>query len=283
MQDHKTFAIIGNPLGHSKSPLLHNAFFTYLQYPAKYELFALTPEELGYFMRTMRQKSIQGLSVTIPHKEAVMPYLDDISPLARSVGAVNTIYLQDGFLYGDNTDVEGFLLPLRSRKVPFRAMVLGAGGAARAVIVGLKTLRSAGMEKIFVSARSAEKAQALCEEFSCVYVPWEERSNIKAPWLINTTPLGMQGALEQESPYAAKALLNTAGKASLAYDLVYNPAQTRFLQEAAEAGWETQNGLDMFLGQAIGQQKLWLKDLAAPLEGEACMEKMRQLLCESLR
>ncbi len=285
MQESKHYAIIGTPLGHSKSPLLHSAFFEHLKYKGKYELFDLPAEELEDFIKSMPERGLHGLSVTIPHKVAITQFLDDISPLAKSVGAVNTVYIREGELCGDNTDVHGFLMPLRHKKIPHRAFVLGAGGAARAVIVALKTLRAEGMGKIFVSARNAQKAEKLCEEFQCVYVPWEERTSIKAPWLINTTPLGMHGALEDETPFPLKALLNHGGKSSLAplaYDLVYNPLQTRFLREAQQAGWETQNGLDMFLGQAIAQQKLWLGLAAYALEEEECLIQMRDILIKNL-
>ncbi len=285
MQDTKNYALIGTPLSHSRSPLLHNAFFEHLQYNGSYKLCEVYPEGLGDFMRDFRKSSLEGLSVTIPHKVNVMSYLDEISPLAKSVGAVNTVYRHGDMLCGDNTDVYGFLMPLRLKKIPNRALVLGGGGAARAVVVGLKTLRSKGMNKIFVSARTAQRAEKLCEEFQCVFVPWEERTSIKTPWIINTTPLGMQGLLEGESPFPSKALKASAGKSSLAafaYDLIYNPLQTRFLTEAAQAGFETEGGLSMFLGQAIGQQKLWLNDQALPLEQEDCIAKMQKLIVNSL-
>ncbi len=285
MHANKSYAIIGTPLSHSKSPLLHNAFFEYLQYKAGYKLCEVYPDDLPTFMGDFRNSSLQGLSVTIPHKVNVMAYLDDISPLAKSVGAVNTVYRQGDSLCGDNTDVYGFLMPLRHKKIPRRALVLGGGGAARAVIVALKTLRTRGMNKIFVSARTAQRAKVLCDEFQCIFVPWDERANIKSPWIINTTPLGMHGVLIDETPYPSSALKAGAGKSSLAtlvYDIIYNPLQTRFLSEASNAGFETENGLSMFLGQAIAQQKLWLNEHASPLEQEDCMAKMRQLLINNL-
>ncbi len=285
MKESKTYAIIGTPLAHSKSPLLHNAFFEYLQYDGIYKLFEVDPEDLSAFMQDFRTNDFQGLSVTIPHKIDIMSYLDVISPLAKSVGAVNTVYRQGDVLYGDNTDVQGFLMPLRYKKIPPRALVLGGGGAARAIIVALKTLRSQGMNKIFVSARNIQKAETLCDEFQCVCVPWEERTQIKAPWIINTTPLGMHGLLQGETPYPNSALRSHGGKSSLAplaYDIVYNPLQTLFLHEASQAGFDTKSGLSMFLGQAIAQQKLWLGEMALPLEQEECLVKMRQLLMENL-
>ncbi len=259
MQNPKIYGIIGDPLGHSLSPALHADTFARLGHAGVFATWPMGKEKVGLFMQSMRLLGIAGACVTIPHKQEVLAHVDYISPLAKSVGAVNTLYWEGQELCGENTDVTGFLWPLQQRKVPHRAMVLGAGGAARAVIVALKTLRAQGMGKIFVSSHNDAKAQLLSEEFQCVFVPWQERTSIKAPWLINTTPLGMQGGeFFEQSPYSSKAFLQNVSKDALAYDIVYNPLETRFLREAAAAGWQTQDGLDMFVGQALAQQKLWL-------------------------
>ncbi len=256
------YGIIGQPLGHSMSPAFHNEAFAQLNYDGHFTACPMDAAEVPAFITSMRQGAYAGACVTIPHKELVTSLVDEITPRAKSVGAVNTLYKEGNILWGDNTDVHGFLHPLQGRKVPSRAMILGAGGAARAVIVGLKQLRSQGMQKIFISNRNKEKALALSEEFNLVPVDWEQRYTIKAPWLINTTPLGMQGDLLDETPYAHKALVQNLGqnaeKNSLAYDIVYNPLETRFLHEAQAAGWQVQDGLDMFVGQALEQEKIWL-------------------------
>ncbi len=258
MQQNKIYGIIGEPLGHSLSALLHNTTFQSLKHKGTFVLWPLAKENIAQFVQSVRLLKISGVCVTIPHKQEVLKYLDYISPLAKSVGAVNTLYWDDNALCGDNTDVSGFLQPLLTKKVPNRALVLGAGGAARAIIVALKTLRSQGMNKIFLSSRTKEKAQSLCDEFQCIFVPWEERANIKATWIINTTPLGMKGEFIEQSPYHTKMFKQNIVKDCLAYDIVYNPLQTRFLHEAQLSGWQIQDGLDMFIGQAIEQQKLWL-------------------------
>ncbi len=253
-----SYCIIGQPLGHSLSPLFHTEAFKHMAYDAIFVPCPLEAEAVPAFVQNFRQGAHVGSCVTIPHKQKVLELVDELTPRAKSVGAVNTLYMEGKVLWGDNTDVHGFLYPLLERKIPSRAMVLGAGGAARAVIVGLKQLRSAGMNRVFISTRDMAKAEALAEEFSLTAVPWEKRHTIKSPWLINTTPLGMQGAYEEESPFPQKFLVQNVEKHSLAYDIVYNPLETRFLREAAAAGWAVQDGLDMFVAQALEQERIWL-------------------------
>ncbi len=250
--------IIGQPLGHSLSPAFHTKAFENLGIQGQFDACPLDADAVPDFLQALRQGQYHGAAVTIPHKELALSLVDELTPRAKSVGAINTLYKEGSVIWGDNTDVQGFLQPLLGRKIPTRAMVLGAGGAARAVIVGLKQLRSAGMNRIFISARNLAKAEALSEEFSLSPVPWEKRHTIKSPWLINTTPLGMKGELVDESPFLPKHLLQNFEKQSLAYDIVYNPLQTRFLREAQEAGWQVQDGLDMFVAQALEQERIWL-------------------------
>ncbi len=253
-----TYCIIGQPLAHSLSPSFHKEAFSRLHFAADFTSRPLDAEKIPEFIQEVRNGTFKGSCVTIPHKELVLSLVDEITPRAKSVGAVNTLYMHGSTLWGDNTDVLGFLHPLRARKVPTRALILGAGGAARAVIVALKQLRSAGMQKIFISTRDLAKAEALSAEFNLTPVIWEKRTSIKSPWVINTTPLGMHGDLEGESPYPAKAFELNKERDSLAYDIVYNPLETRFLREAKAAGWQVQDGLDMFVGQALEQENIWL-------------------------
>ncbi len=272
------YCIIGQPLGHSMSPAFHTEAFAQLKHDGEFTACPLDAESIADFITAMREGAYQGACVTIPHKKSVFSFVDEVTPRAKSVGAVNTLYMEGSTLWGDNTDVQGFLYPLQDRKVPSRAMIFGAGGAARAIIVGLKQLRSAGMQKIFITARELAQAEALSEEFNLVPVEWEKRHTIKAPWMINTTPLGMQGALLDESPYTAKALVQNLAqnpdKNSLAYDIVYNPLETRFLREAKAAGWQVQDGLDMFVGQALEQEKIWLGRSADFVQMRSFVEKL---------
>lgn len=246
------YGIIGHPAGHSLSPLLFTALFAEAGRAAVYFRWDLPPERLGDFMRAVRALHIRGVSVTIPHKEAVLPFLDVVSERARLAGAVNTLYWEGDRLCGENTDIGGFLAPLTTRR-PRRALVLGNGGAARAVLCGL---RERGVE-CFVAGRSRPRAEALAKDFAAAVLPWEACAHAAWPdadLLVNATPLGMKGAHETETPLPC---FPRAKGACLAYDLVYRPRPTRFLTEAAAAGWQTQDGLGMFLAQAQGQFRLW--------------------------
>lgn len=249
MEPRYLYGIIGQPLEHSASPALHNWGFARTGWPAAYYRWPTPPAGLGDMLRACRALPIHGLSVTLPHKQAIMPLLDTLTPAAREVGAVNTLYWEEGRLVGHNTDLAGFLAPLRAMPaLPDSALVLGAGGAARAVLAGLRTL---GLGKVCVSARSPGKAHALARDFGVESVPWEERMRHDAGLLVNATPLGLHGELAGASPWPAFA------GTGIAYDLVYNPLETRFLRDAQSAGWQTLDGLDMLVAQGVEQFRLW--------------------------
>jgi shikimate dehydrogenase len=178
--------------------------------------------------------------------------LDRLTERARKLGAVNTLYWDEDLLCGDNTDVEGFVASLRGRV--FRsALVLGAGGAARAALAGLLEL---GVSAVAVCNHHRERAQKLAEEFGVRCADWEERAAYGADLVVNATPLGMRGAREGQSPLPPEAF--TRAQADLlAYDMVYAPLTTRFLAEAEAAGRQVQDGLSMFVAQAQAQFRLW--------------------------
>ena len=266
------YGVLGHPLGQSLSPALHAWALARAGFPATYTAWDVAPKHLDAFMRDFRAEPNSGLnsgpyagaSVTIPHKLAVMPYLDGVTDTARAVGAVNTLYWDDGRLLGHNTDLEGFLSPLAGELLPGAALVLGAGGAARAVLAGLAHL---GVPRVYIAARARDRADALAASFtsslaSVTGISWDERARIPHPgaglWAINTTPLGMRGKAEGESPLSlADFSAIAAPEHSLAYDLVYNPLQTAFLKNAAASGWACRDGLDMFAAQAAAQFHLW--------------------------
>ncbi len=250
------FGIIGYPLGHSKSPVLHNWAFAQLHYGAAFVPWAIEPTKLTQFIESMHLLHIAGACVTIPHKEKVVPLLDGMSEQARSVGAVNTLYWNEDRLYGENTDVYGFMLPLQQHTLDTKAhcLVLGAGGAAKAVVVGLKML---GFEHIYISSHSNNRAIDMANTFGLHCIAWEERAKLEAQYIINTTPLGMLGDNVHLSPYPEEAFMRAKAQVCLAYDLVYNPLETKFLRMAKAAGWQTQDGLDMFVGQALRQMHIW--------------------------
>ncbi|QGY39336.1 shikimate dehydrogenase [Pseudodesulfovibrio cashew] len=246
------YGIIGYPLGHTMSPVLHNWGFGQFGLDARYEAWPLEPEGLSAFIERVRTDDIRGVSVTIPHKRTVMEFLDRITDRAKAVGAVNTLYWDGGELCGENTDVIGLVAPLRKLARPASALVLGAGGAARAAVAGLLEL---GIGDVAVANRTASKADSLAQDFNVRAIPWENRMD-HAPGLIcNTTPLGMAGAMEDRTPWDADRF--PAG--CIAYDIVYNPLETRFLREAREAGCATVSGLEMFLHQGLAQFALWTR------------------------
>lgn len=247
----KLYGIIGHPLGHTMSPLLHNWGFQEHGIRAVYMAWPIAPDKLKDFVNAMRLLPISGLSITIPHKEPILELLDEVSDRARSIGAVNTLYWRNDMLVGENTDVLGFMLPLREMGKKFdSALVLGAGGASRAVLAGLKEL---GVRDIAIANRSLENAEKLAKEFQVRVLPWEQRTKADTELLVNTTPLGMSGALQDKSPWPQKAFQAN----QTAYDLVYNPHTTLFLNQAREAGCVIVPGLRMFVGQAREQFGLW--------------------------
>ncbi|MFP4658437.1 MAG: shikimate dehydrogenase [Desulfonatronovibrionaceae bacterium] len=244
------YGITGYPLGHSLSPALHNHWFAECGSQNKvYCTWPVKNEDLDYFIRSVRLLSISGASVTIPHKEAVIPFLDEISPTARQIGAVNTLYWRKGRLAGDNTDVTGFTLPLLSLKKDLHsALVLGAGGAARAVVHGLKKL---GIKTV-LSNKTASKAEALAREMKAETVAWEKRHSVRTDLLVNTTPLGMYGENRDRSPWEA----DMTGVQAV-YDIIYNPVDTPLTKQATQEGKTIIPGLEMFVAQAAEQFRIW--------------------------
>lgn len=247
------YGIVGYPLGHSLSPLLHTTAFAELGIPAVLVPWPTPPERLGSFVEAVRLLGVRGACVTIPHKEAIIPLLDGATDRARSAGAVNLLVWKGAELWGDNTDVPGFVAPLRAAAVPasISALVLGAGGAARAAVCGLKEY---GFSRIAVSNGTEARARALAADFGLDTVPWDRRAEHQADLVVNATPLGMKGKHEGETPYPAEAF---AGRRGIAYDIVYTPLATRFLSEAAAAGWGTIDGRAMFIAQADEQFAAW--------------------------
>lgn len=249
---HQLLGILGHPLGHSLSPALHTWVAQQLKLERAYFAWDKSAEEIEAFLKAVRALPVHGLSVTIPYKRAVMDHVDEVSARAREIGAANTLFWRHGRLCAENTDVDGFMAGLEGLS-PRSALVLGAGGAARAVAWVLRRLN---IPRRGVANRNVEKAQALAEEFGLEIAPWDSRTSFEAELLVNTTPLGMLGERVHLTPWPAEAFL----PGQVAYDLVYNPLQTRFLREAAEAGATTVDGLTMFLGQAMAQHALWTPD-----------------------
>jgi shikimate dehydrogenase len=250
------YGVAGWPLEQTLSPLLHNTGFQALGLPAVYLRWAIPPEGLASFADSMRLLDIQGASITIPHKIALMPLLDSVSEQARLAGAVNTVHRDGRKLCGENTDVTGFLCPLAEFDAENTdVLLLGAGGAARAAAAGLALRR---FRRVFVATPSDRSHMPLAEHFGCIPLAWKNRHDIQADLVINSTPLGMRGKQMDETPFDFEKIVRPRGNRTLtAYDMVYNPLETRFLREARLAGWDCVSGLSMFLGQGAAQFRIW--------------------------
>ncbi len=257
--------LLGWPVAHSLSPHMHNAAFAARKLDAVY--LPLAVNGAREFMRRMVHPrtrelrwDLRGLSVTAPHKSAIMESLDSIDEAAREIGAVNTVVVEGDELCGYNTDAAAALVPLENLidLNGARVAVIGAGGAARAMLWGLRE-RGA---KTTIFARRTATAQEIAEQFAAPVQTLEGARFDEFDLVVNTTPLGTRGQLETETPATAAQLCG----ARIAYDLVYNPSETRFMREAHEAGCESVlNGLPMLVAQAATQFQLWTGE-EAPLE-----------------
>lgn len=265
----KLFGIVGYPLGHSMSPGLHNWGFKEIDFPGVYLAWSQPPEKLKDFFHAVRLLPILGGNITIPHKVEAMRLVDQVSERAASIGAINTFYWRGGKLCGENTDVIGFLAPLKGRTFK-KALLLGAGGVSRAVIAALKDL---GVPEIIISNRTLEKAKALADYFHIEVIPWEDRMKPDPDLIINATSQGMKGEQVNKTPYEKQWL---EGKKGMVYDIVYNPLETVLLRDAKAAGWEIVTGLTMFVEQARAAFALWTEGIEMPQA--LATDKVKELL-----
>lgn len=251
--------IILHPAGHTRSPAMHNAAFAACGLDAVYHALDVPPEGLGRALDGMRELGLRQLAVSIPHKEAVMDHLDRVGDTARAIGAVNTVTRRGDELEGDNTDWLGALQALRREIEPKgrRAVVLGAGGAARAVVYGL--IREGA--EVTVLNRTESRAADLGRQLGAHSTGrLEELGDLRPEIVVNTTSVGLRSDL---SPVAAAALPEAGGYVVM--DAVYEPEQTRLLRESAERGARTLGGKWMLVYQAAEQFRLWT-DRDAPVQ-----------------
>ncbi len=248
--------LIGYPLAHSLSPALHQAALDAFDLPGEYLLYPVAPDDpvsLAGLLDRVRSGVLRGLNVTIPYKQAIIPFLDALNPVARVTGAVNTIYRKDGILWGDNTDAPAFLSDLgRFLAKPQYAIVLGAGGAARSVVHGLQDWRCS----ISLVARRTEQARSLTEQFGNIQVialTPETLRKTDVDLIVNTTPVGMFPDVDR-SPWPAS--LPFPDEACV-YDLIYNPRETLLARRARAAGLKAITGLGMLIEQAGLAFELW--------------------------
>lgn len=252
----EVYGILGNPVRHSLSPAMHNAAFQHLGLDKVY--IPLPAVDAGNAIQGIKALGIRGASVTIPHKQAVIPFLDSIDPVAAKIGAVNTLVIKDGLVFGANTDWLGAnaalkqLTALGGKKV----LLLGAGGSARAIGFGLL---EEGAE-LTLASRTPSTGQALAGALGCSWIPLTSVSDFSADILINATSVGM-GKNAGISPVPRDAV----GNFSLVMDIVYAPLETILLRDAQAAGCKTINGLAMLLYQGVAQFERWTEQ-PAPIE-----------------
>ncbi|QSV63410.1 MAG: shikimate dehydrogenase [Dolichospermum sp. DL01] len=272
--------VIGHPVSHSLSPLMHNAALAKLGLDYVYLPFPVAPENLERAIAGFASIGVVGFSITIPHKQAILPLLSEISPIAQAIGAVNTVTRQGDKWVGTNTDVEGFIAPLQttyhqdwSQK---KAVILGNGGAARAVVAGCIQL---GLAEIHVVGRNLQKLQAFTQSWEnspfadkFQVHEWQELPNLlhQANLLVNTTPMGMYPHVD-ESPLSSQEMGYLPGDA-IVYDLIYIPKPTKFLHLAEKQGAIMIDGLEMLVQQGAAALKIWLQQETVPVN------EMRQAL-----
>ncbi|MCC6981728.1 MAG: shikimate dehydrogenase [Bauldia sp.] len=249
--------VIGWPVAHSRSPTIHRYWLRKHGLAGSYDPIPVEPERIAGFLRSFASSGFVGANVTIPHKEAALAAVAHATPAASAIGAVNTLWLEDGRLHGANTDAEGFLANLDQIAPGWDgaggpAVVLGAGGAARAIIVAL---RGRGVLPIAVVNRTRERAASLAERFGdhITAHDWSELPALlgTARLLVNTTSLGMAG----QPPLAIDLRPLPAG--ALVTDIVYTPLETPLLASARARGLRTVDGLGMLLHQAVPGFELW--------------------------
>jgi shikimate dehydrogenase len=254
----KLFAVLGYPIGHSMSPIMLNDVLSYYEIDAHYHPFKVSPEELEIAIRGLKAIGIAGFNVTIPHKTAIIPFLDGVDDLALSIGAVNTVVNDNGKLIGYNTDGYGFIKGLEPYISSFsdkKVLVIGAGGAARAIYFTMAKLKPLAID---ITNRTVIKGKELIE--AC---PFESNSKalsldeaeahlIEYDVVIQTTMIGMYPNI-LESPISLRNLKTKA----LVCDIVYNPLETQFLKEARQKGATIQNGVEMFVYQGALAFEKW--------------------------
>lgn len=262
------FAVFGNPVEHSLSPEIFNAAYEAAEVPAVYLAFRV--DDIGRGVEAIRVLGIRGASVTIPHKESILPHLDQIDPSALRIGAVNTVLAQNGNLIGYNTDGVGAVIALnaKTRVSGKKVLLIGAGGAARAIGTVLVEQGS----ELSIANRNEHRGRMLCKALGATWCSPGDVEDEHFDILIQTTPVGMWPGGIDASPVSPSLFR----PGMIVMDIVYVPEETRFLRDARQAGCTTIAGSEMFLHQAAAQFELWT-DKPAPID------IMRSALQEGLR
>jgi shikimate dehydrogenase len=266
----KLLGVMGYPIEHSLSPVMQNAAIAAMGLDYTYVPFAVTPDQLSVALEGLWAIGVQGFNVTIPHKQAILPLLQEISPVAQAIGAVNTVWRTEQGWCGTNTDVIGFLAPLQPHQRDWQStpvIILGNGGAARAVVAGCLQL---GCQQVQIVGRDLQKLQAflhtwrLSKDSEANLYPltvhlWDDLPTLlpTAGLVVNTTPIGMAPHV-QASPLT-EAELQSFSPDSIAYDLIYTPRPTQFLQMAQAQGATVIDGLEMLVQQGAAALHHWLQ------------------------
>jgi shikimate dehydrogenase len=278
----KLLGVIGYPIAHSLSPIMHNAAISQVEVDYAYLPFAIRPQDLERAVAGLYAIGVEGFSVTIPHKQAIIPLLVEVSPIAQAIGAVNTVWRTDSGWQGTNTDVEGFLAPLQAMHRDWSettAVILGNGGAARAAVAGCAQL---GCAQIQVVGRDSGKLEEFVHSWldspltvNLQVHNWTQLPKLlsNAGLLVNSTPIGMAPKAGQSPLTSAEVELLPSNL--IAYDLIYTPNPTMFLQQAKEQGATIVDGLEMLVRQGATALELWL-NRSVPVD------VMRQALQEKL-
>ena len=246
----KKYLVIGNPIEHSLSPKLHNHWIKENKINATYDKKQLNESNIEEIIGEVKKGKINGINVTVPFKKSVIPFLDQLTPLAKEVQSVNTIFKKDNKVVGDNTDIGGFEKSLKYINYDIKnknVFILGAGGVVPSIILALKRL---GAAKIILSNRTKEKADDLKKKYTDLeIIDWGETPNFNM--IINATSLGLKNDDQIRLNYA------DIGTNKLFYDIIYNPSKTKFLSEAKQFGNQIENGKMMFIYQAQLTFRIW--------------------------
>lgn len=261
----KTYAVIGDPIDHSLSPAIHNAAFLFLRLDCTYIAYRIPKGELEYGIEALKKIGIAGFNVTIPHKIDMMKLLDEADEECRLVGATNTVVNDNGFLRGYNTDVEGFLDPIKKRQIDCKnaeVLLIGAGGAARAMVAAFS---KEGVHKITVTNRTKEKGENVVKFARQIglesdYVDLSQAGDIadNYKFIVNSSSVGLKGI---GCPISTEKI----NKNSIVYDIVYMPVDTPLIQKSKNQGATIIYGWEMLLAQAMKSFEIWI-GMPAPYE-----------------
>ena len=259
----KTYAVIGDPIDHSLSPNIHNAAFMQLEMDCTYIAYRIPKGELEEGLEALKKIQIAGFNVTIPHKIEIMKYLDKVDEDCSVIGACNTVSYENGILKGYNTDMDGFLDPIKKRDIRIndsKVLLLGAGGAARAIVAGFAKQKAS---KITIANRTLDKANDLARfskqiglDAQSVELEKVDEVISDSDFIINATSVGLK---DGESPISTESISSK----SVVYDIVYLPMKTQLLEKSKEKGATIIYGYEMLLGQAARAFEIW-HDIEAP-------------------